>query len=74
MFERLGFKVKPAKGAPFYVLKYASVPSVLLETAYLSNYYDEKLLRSTQYRKQVIQAVALGIKQLNARYAKINKK
>ncbi len=74
MFKRLGFKVKPARGAPFYVLKYASVPSVLVEAAYLSNYYDEKLLRSTQYRKQVAQAIALGVKRFNDRYAKITKK
>lgn len=74
MFKRLGFKVKPARGAPFYVLKYASVPSVLVETGYLSNYYEEKLLRSTQYRTQVAQAIALGVKRFNDRYAKINKK
>ncbi|MBN2484272.1 MAG: N-acetylmuramoyl-L-alanine amidase [Candidatus Omnitrophica bacterium] len=74
MFKRLGFKVKQARGAPFYVLKYASVPSVLLETAYLSNYYEEKLLRSAQYRKQISQAVALGVKQFNSRYAKISEK
>lgn len=73
IFKRLGFKTKPPKGAPFYVLKYGYVPSVLVEIGYLSNYYEEKLLRSWRYQKQLAEAIALGVASLNERYVKLAK-
>jgi len=71
MFKKMGFKVKPPRGAPFYVLKYAYVPSVLVEVGYLTNSYEEKLLRQTHYQKQIAQGVALGVNRLNSYYAKL---
>ena len=67
-FKDLGFKVRPPKKAPFYVLRYAYVPSVLVETGYLSNAYEEKALRKKHYQKQIAQAIALGISALQNRY------
>ena len=67
-FKNLGFKVRPPVKAPFYVLKYAYVPSVLVETGYLSNIYEEKALRKKHYQKQIAQAIALGISSLQTRY------
>ncbi len=65
----MGFKVRPPKGAPFYVLKYAYVPSILVESGYLSNPSEEKLLRKPYYQKQVARGVALSVSLLNKRYA-----
>lgn len=47
--------------AGFAVLKAPDVPSVLLELGFLSNRHDEALINSTNYRSQVIQALAAGI-------------
>ncbi|UCC94896.1 MAG: N-acetylmuramoyl-L-alanine amidase [Candidatus Omnitrophota bacterium] len=67
-FKNLGFKVKPPLKAPFYVLRFAYVPSILVEMGYLSNRYEEKILRRRYYQKQIAEAVALGIVSLNKRY------
>jgi len=68
-FKNLGFKVKPPKKAPFYVLRYACTPSVLVEAGYLSNHYEEKALRRRHYQKQIAEGVALSIMSLKNRYA-----
>jgi len=47
--------------APFRVLKLPEVPSVLIETAYISNEKEEKLLRSDRFRGQVASAVAKSV-------------
>jgi len=73
LFKKLGFKVRPPRGAPFYVLKYAYVPSVLVETGYLTNVYEEKLLRKTSYQKQIAEAIAMGVVNLNNHYARLSK-
>ncbi|MCF7907530.1 MAG: N-acetylmuramoyl-L-alanine amidase [Candidatus Omnitrophica bacterium] len=68
-FKNLGFKVASPKQASFYVLRFAYVPSVLVEIGYLSNSYEEKALRKKHYQKQLAQAIALGITSLNKRYS-----
>ncbi|HIE36399.1 MAG TPA: hypothetical protein EYP89_04080 [Candidatus Omnitrophica bacterium] len=67
-FKNLGFKVSLPKRAPFYVLKFAYVPSVLVEIGYLSNPYEEKSLRKKYYQKQIAEAIALGINSLDKYY------
>ncbi|MDD3296971.1 MAG: N-acetylmuramoyl-L-alanine amidase [Candidatus Omnitrophica bacterium] len=61
VFKNMGFKVKPPKKAPFYVLRFAYVPSVLVEIGYLTNHYEEKILRKQYYQKQIAQAIALAV-------------
>ena len=73
-FKKLGFKVKPPRGAPFYVLKNAYVPSVLVEAGYLSNSYEEKLLVNQRYQKQVAEAIALGVSAYNKGSVQVVKK
>ncbi len=68
-FKKLGFKVRPPCKAPFYVLRFAYVPSVLVEIGYLSNYHEEKAIRKTHYQKQLAEAIALGVVSLRKRYA-----
>lgn len=45
----------------FYVIHHAEMPATLVETAYLSNPDDRKLLQSPQWRQQMAQAIADGI-------------
>ncbi|MDO5686198.1 MAG: N-acetylmuramoyl-L-alanine amidase [Neisseria sp.] len=47
--------------AAFAVLKAPDVPSILVETAFLSNPQEEKLLASTSFRVKAAQAIANGI-------------
>ncbi len=54
---------------PFYVLLGATMPSVLVETAFLSNPREEKRLASSAYQKSAAKAIAMAIK----KYAVNNK-
>ena len=48
--------------APFAVLKAHDVPSILVETAYISNPQDERLLNSDSYQEKLAQAILSGIR------------
>ncbi|MDH3960067.1 MAG: N-acetylmuramoyl-L-alanine amidase, partial [Desulfuromonadales bacterium] len=48
---------------PFYVLLGATMPSVLVETAFLSHPREEKRLRSSAYQKTAAKAIAAAIKE-----------
>ncbi len=47
--------------APFRVLKLPDTPAVLLETAYLSNPQEEKLLKTQSFKKNIARAVASSV-------------
>jgi N-acetylmuramoyl-L-alanine amidase len=64
--ERTGIDTRKAVGAGYYVLRNNVCPSVLVEIGYLSNRYDEKLLTSIAYQKQVAAAVTMAVKQTDA--------
>ncbi len=49
------------KSAEFYVLKYTRMPSVLVETGFLSNELENGLLGKPDYRDRLAEAIALGI-------------
>lgn len=67
-FKNMGFSVRPPKKAPYYVLRLAYVPSVLVETGYLSNRYEEKWLRKDSYQRQIAEAIALAVVSMNKQY------
>jgi len=48
--------------AGFAVLKAPDIPSILVETAFLTNPEEERKLKSTAYRQQMAEAVFQGIK------------
>ena len=50
------------EGAGFAVLKAPDIPSVLVETAFISNPEEEQLLRSGSYQDKLAQAINSGIK------------
>lgn len=53
--------------AGFAVLKAPDVPSILVETAFISNPEEEALLRDPDYRTQLVDALASGIRRYFAR-------
>ena len=54
-------KFTTVQEAPFLVLKLPEVPSVLIETAYISNAREEKLLKSPRFQMRMAEAVANSI-------------
>jgi N-acetylmuramoyl-L-alanine amidase len=53
--------------AGFAVLKAPEIPSILVETAFISNPEEEDKLRDPEYRKQLVDALASGIARYFAR-------
>jgi N-acetylmuramoyl-L-alanine amidase len=53
--------------AGFAVLKAPDVPSILVETAFISNPEEEAKLRSADYREQLVDALTTGIKRYFAK-------
>lgn len=54
--------------AGFVVLKSPDVPSILVETGFISNKTESKKLASTNYREQMAQAIFKGVKQYFAQH------
>ena len=50
------------KTAPFYVLRYTAMPSILAELSFISNSSDEKRLRSAAYRQKLAEGLFEGIR------------
>jgi N-acetylmuramoyl-L-alanine amidase len=50
------------KTAPFYVLRFTSMPSILAEIAYISNPIEEDMLRTNRFTTRVAEALMEGIK------------
>ena len=53
--------------AGFAVLKAPDIPSILVETAFISNPGEEKKLRDPKYQQQLVAALASGIKRYFAK-------
>ncbi|MGA2655450.1 MAG: N-acetylmuramoyl-L-alanine amidase, partial [Gammaproteobacteria bacterium] len=54
---------KQVQHAGFAVLKSPDIPSILVETGFISNPSNEKNLRSSDYQNKVANAILVGIKQ-----------
>jgi N-acetylmuramoyl-L-alanine amidase len=57
---------------PYYITKHAMMPSVLVETAFLSNPSDFALLESPAWRQKIAQLIADGINQYAQEYPVAN--
>src|SRR5438128_4447208 len=51
------------QGAPFAVLHRTAMPSVLVETAFISNPHEEARLRTPQYQRALAQGILRGLRQ-----------
>ncbi len=60
--DRVGAVRKPiVQHAGFVVLKSPDMPSMLIETAYISNPAEERKLRSGSYQRKLAEAIAAGV-------------
>ncbi|HZC67905.1 MAG TPA: N-acetylmuramoyl-L-alanine amidase [Nitrospirales bacterium] len=50
------------KTAPFYVLRYTAMPSILVELAFISNPIEERRLRQPDFRQKVAEGLFEGIR------------
>jgi N-acetylmuramoyl-L-alanine amidase len=66
--RNLDTRIIGVKGANFQVLKGTQMPAILIESGFLSNREEEKLLKNGYYRQQVAEAIEQGIKN----YARTN--
>ncbi|WP_406703634.1 N-acetylmuramoyl-L-alanine amidase AmiC [Sodalis sp.] len=53
---------KSVDQAGFAVLKAPDIPSILVETAFISNIQEERRLRTARYQQQMAEAILAGIK------------
>lgn len=61
-FDKLpNMKSKGVKQAGFVVLKRATMPSILIETGFLTNPKDEAILSSNQGKKSIIESIFTGL-------------
>ncbi len=70
MGKHLDISSNGVKQAGFYVLVGASMPNVLVETAYLSNRHDELILRSAAGQQHIAEAIFNGVKRYKLQYEK----
>jgi len=54
-------KFRKVQEAPFIVLKLPEIPSLLVETAYISNPHEEKLLQSGRFQTEIAKAIAASV-------------
>jgi N-acetylmuramoyl-L-alanine amidase len=59
--NQLGLPMKRVAQAPFFVLRGAAMPAVLLETGFLTDKAEAKLLTQLDYQQKIADAMALGI-------------
>lgn len=60
--DNLEARVIGVKGARFEVLRGTSMPAVLVETGFLSNYKEERMLKNGYYRQKIAECIADGIR------------
>ncbi len=68
MSRHLKIRNSGVRQAGFYVLVGASMPNVLVETGYLSNREEEKVLRSKEGQRKIAEALFQGIREYKVIY------
>ena len=59
--KELPLKSRGINSADFYVLRKSKMPSILLETGFISNPQDESKLKKDAFRQQIAQSVVKGL-------------
>jgi N-acetylmuramoyl-L-alanine amidase len=67
MAERVTMRNRGVHSANFYVLRRAKMPSILLETGFISNLEQENLLKQPDYREELARTIAVSLQQLASR-------
>jgi N-acetylmuramoyl-L-alanine amidase len=62
------------ESAQFVVLRSPDIPSMLVETAFISNPSEEKRLRTGAYQQKLANAMFKGVKRYQVAYASGNQR
>ena len=68
MKQRLDIPSRGVDQAGFFVLNKTYMPSVLVETAFISNAEEEKLLNKSTFRQKIAEAICQGILDFKNKY------
>lgn len=60
--EATGLEDRGVKKAPFYVLRGADMPAILVEIGFISNPWEERKLKNDDFRKKIAQGILDGLK------------
>ncbi len=71
MVKKTGFSDRGVKQGPFYVLKGAFMPAILIELGFISNATQEKQLNSASYQSKFVDAIVSGVIKFKRDYEKI---
>jgi N-acetylmuramoyl-L-alanine amidase len=63
ILQSINIRDRGVRRARFYVLRKSSMPSILVETGYLTGRQDVARLRTSAYQNQMAEAIARGILQ-----------
>jgi N-acetylmuramoyl-L-alanine amidase len=66
--KHTGVRNRGVRQAGFYVMVGASMPNVLVETAFLSNKKEERLLKSSSFQQKVAQGIYESVKEFKRKY------
>jgi len=71
LIARTGTKNRGVHSAPFYVLRYARIPAVLVEVGFANHPTEGRLLARADYRQKLAEGIAAGILEMlgNGAYA-----
>lgn len=61
MVSALGTRDRGVKTAGFYVIKYSKMPSILLETGFVTSPIDASILKSTIAKDRLASGIAAGV-------------
>jgi N-acetylmuramoyl-L-alanine amidase len=66
--KHTGLRNRGVKQAGFYVMVGASMPNVLIETAFMSNKKEERWLKSSSFQQKVAQGIYESVKEFKRKY------
>jgi N-acetylmuramoyl-L-alanine amidase len=66
--QGIDFKGRGVKQGPFWVMVGATMPNILIETGFLSNAYDLKILKTAAYQFKIAEGVFEGLKRYKRDY------
>ena len=69
MSKTLGIRSRGVKQTGLRVLKGLKMPGVLIETAFLSNPKEERLLLSAEFRERIVEGAIEAVRKFQNRYA-----
>jgi N-acetylmuramoyl-L-alanine amidase len=66
--QGIDYKGRGVKQGPFWVMVGASMPNILVETGFLSNAYDLKILKTAAYQFKIAEGICEGLKRYKKDY------